>query len=589
MQIGAETLVIAGFLRDGQMNSMMASSKRFLVSRQDYERLRPAGEEEYLVEFMLKDSSATDAVSAAYADQRLPADGPLITRPLIRLMNALADGTTVFVIFLAAGAVLLVSLLCIRFILSIRMERDKREIGMLKALGTGKREIRKLYFAKYWLFSFVGALLGLAAALWLKAPLEQQIKELYGISGDSMPTAAALGAVFLVEIFLLLFVWRGLKKIDQLSVLETLFPFHDARQREHRYWLIGLVTAVCAFLILLPQNLYSTLSSPDFVSWMGIGQADLRLDVRQGEDTEQTTNRIALALEQDERVERWSVLTTQSIPAVLADGTTSNLMAEAGDHTIFPVEYLKGTAPVHEDEIALSSLNAQELGLSAGDTLPLKLKQEVRIFTVCGIYPDITNGGKTAKIRYSADEVPEIWSVLYVSLKNPAVMAGWKTDYSQQGADVTAIEEYLQNTYGPTLRQLRLASAGAALLAILVGFVVLFLFLRLIVEQNRDAISLQKALGFASADISRTYRLKSLLFASAGLGAGLIFSIWPGESLCGLALKYFGADSFRFTVSWEYLLLVIPAVILGTAGVAVFGGTAGIRHIKAYECCMRRE
>ena len=54
MRIGGEQLRVAGFLRDSQMNSMMASSKRFLVSEADYERLRPIGSEEYLIEFRLK-------------------------------------------------------------------------------------------------------------------------------------------------------------------------------------------------------------------------------------------------------------------------------------------------------------------------------------------------------------------------------------------------------------------------------------------------------------------------------------------------------------------------------------------------------
>ena len=43
MRIGSEGLTVAGFLRDAQMNSMMASSKRFLVSQWDYERLKPRG------------------------------------------------------------------------------------------------------------------------------------------------------------------------------------------------------------------------------------------------------------------------------------------------------------------------------------------------------------------------------------------------------------------------------------------------------------------------------------------------------------------------------------------------------------------
>ena len=67
--------------------------------------------------------------------------------------------------------------------------------------------------------------------------------------------------------------------------------------------LIGFVSAACAFLMLLPQNLYSTLSSPTFVTYMGIGNADIRMDIRQGADISLAAARLAAALERDEQVD----------------------------------------------------------------------------------------------------------------------------------------------------------------------------------------------------------------------------------------------------------------------------------------------
>jgi putative ABC transport system permease protein len=590
MQIGSEGLTVAGFLRDAQMNSMMASSKRFLVSQWDYERLKPWGEEEYLIEFLLKDGGDTNAVSTAYTGQGLPSNGPAITKPLIRMMNALSDGTTILVIFLAAIVVLLVALLCIRFILSIRMERDKREVGMLKALGIGKGEIKRLYFSKYILFSVCGGLLGLVVSAILQGPLEWQIRELYGASNRGAQAAVfALCAVAVVETVILLSVWHSLKKTDRLSALAALFPVREQKQNWRQYLLIGFVAAACSFLMLLPENLYSTLSSPTFVTYMGIGDADIRMDIRQGVDISLATAQITANLKRDEQVERYAVLQTQSLTAVLSDGTTCNLTVETGNHTVFPVRYSEGTPPILDKEIALSSLNAKELGLSVGDTLPLRINGTETLYSVCGIYSDITNGGKTAKISSRTDNTPVIWSVLYVSLKDPDASTRWMEAYSQMGADVTDIEDYVRDTYGPTLAQLRLASRGAMLIAVLVAFVVITLFLRLIVERNRDAISLQKALGFTSGDIGRVYCLRGFLTAAAGVISGLALGTLLGESLCGIVLKSFGADGFCFIIRWDRLLVGIPAIILGTTMLAVLMGTAEVRRVKAYECCTGRE
>ena len=229
------------------------------------------------------------------------------------------------------------------------------------------------------------------------------------------------------------------------------------------------------------------------------------------------------------------------------------------------------------------------MGLSVGDTLPLRINGTETLYSVCGIYSDITNGGKTAKISSRTDNTPVIWSVLYVSLKDPDASTRWMEAYSQMGADVTDIEDYVRDTYGPTLAQLRLASRGAMLIAVLVAFVVITLFLRLIVERNRDAISLQKALGFTSGDIGRVYCLRGFLTAAAGVISGLALGTLLGESLCGIVLKSFGADGFCFIIRWDRLLVGIPAIILGTTMFAVLIGTAEVRRVKAYECCTGRE
>lgn len=187
------------------------------------------------------------------------------------------------------------------------------------------------------------------------------------------------------------------------------------------------------------------------------------------------------------------------------------------------------------------------------------------------------------------NNAPVIWSVLYVSLKDRSASARWIEAYAQTGADVTDIEDYVRDTYGPTLAQLRLASRGAMLIAMLVAFVVIALFLRLIVERNREAISLQKALGFTSGEIGHTYCLRGFLSAVAGIIFGLLLGTLLGEGLCGIVLKSFGADSFRFIIRWDRLLVGIPAIILGTTILAVLVGTAEVQRIKAYECCTGRD
>lgn len=591
MKIGSCELKIAGFIRDSQMNSMMSSSKRFLVDEADYERIKDQGEEEYLIEFLLGEGADAGAFGTAYAEKELPANGPTITGPLIRMMNALSDGMMILVIFLVSVVVLLISLLCIRFILALRIEKDKREVGMLKALGIGKKEIRQLYFAKYILLSVCGALLGLLLAYLIQKPLVKQMQELYGVAKSGWQTGVySVLAVILIEGMLLLSIRRGLKRTEKFSVLEALFSVQREKKKKGclQYLFIASVMAACVFLMLVPENLYSTLSSPRFVTYMGIGDGEIRIDVRQTQDIARTTMEIAEKLKNDERVEKFAVLQTKSYSAFLADGTKCNLMVEEGDHTVFPVSYVNGAAPEKETEIALSTLNAQELCMSVGDSLLLQTGDKKVTYTVCGIYSDITNGGKTAKVGASSD-VPAMWSILYVSLKPAIPLKEWILEYNNGGIKAVDIVDYVAQTYGQTLREIRLAKGVATGTAVIIIFVVVTLFMRLIVERKRYSISLQKALGFSNGSIKKSYMIRGLLPAVAGVAAGLLLGSVLGEGLCGMILKSLGADGFHFIVAWEKVLLMIPIISLLTGGAAVYFGISEIKKVKAFECCTRKE
>lgn len=599
VQIGNKQFQIASFIRDSQMNSMMSSSKRFLVNASDYEALKTQGEEEYIIEFRLKDGSDTSAFAAAYAAAELPANGPAVTAALIRMMNALSDGMMILVIFLISIIVLLISLLCIHFILALNMEKEKNEAGMLKALGIGKKEIRKLYFSKYILLSVCGALAGLFAAALLKRPLMQQMQELYGVSSNNWQSGMlSVLAVLLIEAILLFSIRCSLKKVEKLSALDALFsrPKSEKRKDFGQYLFIGLVTAACTFLMLIPQNLYSTLSSPEFVTYMGIGSGEIRIDVRQTEDILQTTDQIAAKLSNDPQVAKYTVLQTRTCTSFPENQSPCSLILEFGDHTTFPVSYLEGSAPVTETELALSSLNANDLGLSVGDSLPVMIGGRKKNMTICGIYSDITNGGKTAKAAMSGDaaglrqeDSAIMWSILYVSLNPSVSRKNWLKEFDVPGGKAVDIVDYVAETYGQTLQQIRLASFVSTGTAILIIFIVLLLFLRLIVEKNRYPISLQKALGFSDKNIRNSYMKKGMLPAAAGVISGLFLGSVLGEGLCGILLNSLGADGFRFVTDWTKILILIPVISLFTAGAAVRTGILEINNIKAYECCMRKE
>ncbi len=595
MQIENEELIVAGFIRDSQMSSMMASSKRFLVSKTDYERIKKLGEEEYLIEFLLKENTDTDSFAADYGKAGLYANGPAITKPLIRMMNALSDGIMILVIFLVGIGVLLISLICIRFITALGVEQDRKEVGMLKALGIENKHICFLYLSKYILFSFVGAVLGLLGAGLLERPLSGKLRELYGVSDKGLLSVAiTFLACIMVQTVIILFIRHVLKKIEKMSTLEALFSVQTKGKKKERsqYVIIGLVVVACMALTLIPQNLYSTISSPQFVTYMGIGNAGIRMDVRQSEDIGGITEKLLKELGNDSDVLKYVALKTVSCPAILSDGSQVNLIVETGNHSVFPVKYAEGKQPEKEGEIALSSLQAEDLGLHVGDMLELAYDGKSSPAVVCGIYSDITNGGKTAKVMDLSSggnaDVRVMWSIVYVALKDDISTEQWMKKYSRYGVDIVDIGDYVQGTYGPTIKQIEMAKLVAIGIALLIIVIVVMLFMRLLIEKKRYCISLQKALGFRDDCIRRAYFINGFIPVTVGMLTGVLLGNILGESICGQILKSFGAYGFHFVIRWEQVLLIF-IILMVTAAAAIGFGTLEVKKIKAYECCMRKE
>lgn len=591
MRIGDQTLTVAGFIRDSQMNSMMASSKRFLVCEEDYANLKSLGSEEYLIEFLLTENADTTAFQTAYEAANLPMNGPTITRPLIKMMNTLSDGIMIVIILLISVLILLISLVCIRFMLLTRVVSEAGEVGVLKAIGISGKDIRGMFFRRYSGLILAGAASGVVISVFLFQPLSLQMQKLYGVSANDFSRYfyAILSAV-LVGSVIVVYVLKILRKLNEMTALHALTGRTEQTKKNSRMSCIMIVTAIAVFLMLMPSNLYSTLSAPEFVTYMGIGNAEIRMDMRQGEGAGEDFAAIGKTLSEDKDIQEYALYQTSLTPVRLEDGTSVNMLVEQGNHTNFPVIYSQGCMPEHEGEMALSNLLSEELGLYPGDEIFVKTADEYEKCIITGIYSDITNGGKTAKLytEHLDSEETVMWRIAYVTLEEDADREAFTARYAERGAEVTDIAAYVEGTYGPTLSQVWQVSILVKIVASGIILLVIMLFVRMMIANQRNEISVKKAIGFCSSDVKKDFWKSCVPYTIVGLLLGVAGGCILGEGICGAALASFGAGGFRFVYS--FLSVTLDVLIGGLAVVlAVYLGSNGIDMIKAVECCRGKE
>ncbi|WP_048601004.1 ABC transporter permease [Rubeoparvulum massiliense] len=609
--INGKTFTVAGFLRDSQMNSLLASSKRFLVSKNDYAAIKDFGSTEYLIEFRLKDLSKMGAFEAAYASAGLEANGPTVTYPLFKMMNALSDGLMIAVILLVSVLVVAIAWMCIRFTLLAKIEEDYREIGVMRAIGLRVSDIKRIYLTKYAAIAGVGSILGFALSLLFKDMLLENIR-LYMGESENSSFALLFGIIGILLVFLTMIAYVSgvLRRFRKISATEAIrfgtsqekstgakrlhlsgnrllntnvfLGFKDVLVRKRLYATMLAVLVISAFIMVVPQNLYNTISAKSFIQYMGIGNYHMRIDLQQTENISAKSAAIVKTLKNDSAITKYAVLTTKTFKTKLEDGSEENIKIELGDHSIFPIEYSKGRAPTAEDEIAISAINADEMNKKVGDVITLVIGGKEKDFTVSGIYSDITNGGKTAKAVFIDNAAGIMWSIICAELSDPALVGSKVSEYAGQFnfAKVSNIDEYVTQTFGSTISAVGKSALVAMVVALMITVLVTLLFMKMLVTKDRYSIAVLKALGFTNSDIISQYVARSVVVLIVGIVLGTFLANTVGEVLASAVISSFGASSFKFVVNPLTAYLLSPLMMICAVLMATRIGTSSAGQIQ---------
>lgn len=612
--VGGKEFIVAGFLRDSQMNSSLSASKRFLISKNDYMEIKSVGSTEHLIEFRLKDLSKLGAFETAYASAGLEANGPTITYPLLKMINAISDGMMIAVILLVSVLVVAIAFMCIRFTLLAKIEDDYREIGAMKAIGLRVSDIKRIYLAKYATIAVAGSILGLVLSFMLKDRVLENIRLYMGESeNSSIALLFGILGILLVCLAIIAYVNGLLRRFRKISAAEAIrfgtsqekntstkrfslsknrmlhtnifLGIKDVLTRKRLYATMLAVLVLSAFIIIVPQNLHNTISSKSFIQYMGIGNYDMRFDVQQTDKISEKTADIEKMINSDSAIAKYSVLTTKTFKVKMEDGSEENIKIELGDHSTFPIEYSEGRAPSAENEIALSALNAEEMSKKVGDSLMLVVEGKVNKLTISGIYSDITNGGKTAKALFTDNSAEIMWSIICVELSDKSLVYEKTSEYRKKFAfaKVSDIGEFVTQTFGSTINSVEKASIAAVAVALIISLLVTILFMKMLVSKDRYSIAVMKAFGFTNLDIKKQFISRAVFVLIVGIVLGTLLANTLGEVLASAVISSFGASTFKFEVNTLSAYLFSPLLMICAVLMATIIGTSGAGKIKISE------
>jgi putative ABC transport system permease protein len=333
--------------------------------------------------------------------------------------------------------------------------------------------------------------------------------------------------------------------------------------------------------MVVPQNFMNTLQSPDFVSYMGAGRSDIRLDIaaRQGEDIAELYQEIDRFLSGDNDVTAHAVLVTAEYRALNADGAYENIRVEIGDFSAFPINYGGGRAPISSNEIALSHMNASEFGVGIGDTLILLIDGQEQALTVSGIYSDITNGGRTAKglLPYSPDNI--LWMVVNINISDGVPISEKIAELSAAfpSARVTDMADWINQTMGGLIGQLSIAAWVGFGLGLIISGLITAMFFKMLIAKDASQIAVMHGLGISYRDIRLQYLTRAVIILIIGVVVGSFAAVSLGQGIAGLLIS--GISSMRFIINPLISYAVSPLMLALVVGITIFIDCTAIRKI----------
>lgn len=602
--------IIKDFIRDAQMNPSLVTSKRFLIHEKDWNILaQHLGEKEYLIEFLLTDGAKINAFTRLYQSSNLPQTGTVVTYTLYQLLNALSDGVIAAIIILICVMLLLISFISLRFILLSAIEEEYQEIGTMKAIGIAHNQIRTLYLSKYLFLSGFACLCGYGLSLLLKNTFTQNIA-LYMGKAEQTTThwiLPVLGAL-LVFILVCCFCSIILQKLQNISVVEAfrngnankgtnrlhkmslyqnkrinvnLFLGWNALYiKLHTYGLLCFVFMICTFLLIVPINFLTTIQSPAFITYMGAGESDIRIDLNQTKNMHDDYTAILEQIKKDPDITTYASFATSLYQIQNAEGELENIKIETGNFDIFPLTYISGYAPQNTHQIALSSMHAQELNAQIGSMVTILSDTQAYQLEVCGIYQDITNGGKTAKamLPYAREDV--LWYVVNFNIEHNINLHEKIQQYTTvfPSAKVTDMAGYMNQTFGSVIAGLYMVSNLSVILTIMIAVLITALFFKMLILKEQIEIATLYSMGFSVKDIKLQYITRALSVLVVGILIGLICSLTMGSVIVGMVLP--GISKLHFIINPYIIYLGCPLLLLFSVGIAIKTSTRAIEKIE---------
>lgn len=531
-------------------------------------------------------------------------------RPTMNVATTGMSNIACSIILIFTVMLIVMSVIIMHFSIKNFIELNVQNIGLLQATGYTAKELRLACVLEQMIIGLFATAAAVIAGIFCSRQLTSLSGMLMGLSGFSgvsipalistlvgIPGMVLLGSLIATSSYKKLTVLEALRSgITSHNFKKNHFPLETSRLplslvlagknifgSGKKSVFITLIVAALSFSTCLGFTLFQNwaLDQSALLKLVGFESADLQVVAPGNEDfVEDMLNN-----ENVEKVNKWS--TISSMEVTYLDNSTSLGIDIYSDIDLLEYEYiLEGHAPQNENEIVLSTVEAENIGATLGDIVNVKsLVDDGTVpYTICGIDQKINNMGKKAVMseagakRLNPDYKFE--SVL-VYLKDSSRAKELKKEWEKEYTDFqfTLVDDLI----GSTINTIKGAMEGICVIFIVATcFVVILtqlLLTRAQVIRERTDLGVSKALGYTSGELIRRTLMTNIPTIVLGIVLGLIMHVALANRSILLGLASFGIRQNEFSTEPHWYVLT-AAIILLCAVITAFLSGRGITKLE---------
>lgn len=523
---------------------------------------------------------------------------------------------------------ILITFLILRFTIVFTIQEDYREIGVMKAIGIRNEVIRRIYIVKYFAISLIGGAIGYLLSFIYTGVMLRGISDLFVLDSTRLSLFLSLFSSVLVVGLSILFCFICTSKINKISVIDAIrqgntgerfsksrkihlskmhFPkpadflsMSDLVNGFRKFAILTVTFIIGTLLVIVPLNVINTLKDTDAMLGLfghppydlGVFSDDMYYDVISG-DLDSLEKEIVRIEEMfsgegypidlhSELAKVANIYTTDSEDSINVSAWQSQNYATAN------FAFLEGSAPILDNEIAISTKVAEYLDISIGDSISCRLQGSENTFLVTALYQSMMGMGYNIRLsnafKFTNEGVSSI-TVLGKLSEEPDDLQQTVIRLQEEFPDfsISSKSDLYDSILGGTVKTID--SLKNLIVAVVLGiiFLITCLIVRMLISREIPEIALLKSIGFRVRQLRRWQigRIAFVLILSIIIGTLLAGSL--GGLLVSGVFSIMGATKVDLVIVPLQVYLVYPLALLLSTTLAAAISISQIKKTKVWE------